>query len=238
MQKAEISAAPQRIAVVLQNASTGGWRYTCRLLEGMRQVDPQLSITAYLGRRLRKVCERESPGQVIGRMGIDVRSLPWIKPINQRSRWKRVVGKLRQGASCLSYRRWVADLDAHDLVFFAWPFGIECPPCTKPMVFVPHDFNYTHFMGSFVESVSASRAGRAQHARWLARAWPVVSSQFIADELKRTFPHYTSPVRVIPLSQLGSQQEMRRSEADAMVAAMGVQGDYLLCLNNISAHKN
>ncbi|WP_168164211.1 glycosyltransferase [Pirellula sp. SH-Sr6A] len=151
---------------------------------------------------------------------------------------KLVVSKLRTLLSSTSYCRWIEELNRCDAVFFAWPYGIECPPCKAPVAFIPHDFNYTHFVGTFVESPASVASLRSQHKLWLERAHPIVSTQFIADELMRTFPEYVSPPRVVRLSQLGPMESMNHDEASKIVQRLGISGDYLLSLNNISAHKN
>ncbi len=226
------------IAIVLQNASTGGWRFTCRLIEGLRATRPELKLTAYLGNKLKAIGEQRAPQNILAGLGVDVRPLPRLKGIDRRSPMRLAWSRLRYGTNYLGYRRWCSSVREHDLLFFAWPFGIECPDIDRPMAFIPHDFNYTHFTGMFVDSLDAGRAMRSQHQRWLERARPVVSSQFIADDLKRAFLSYRYEPRIIPLSRLANDEPIPHSEAIQLVRGMGVDGDYLLCLNNGSAHKN
>lgn len=228
----------KRLAVVLQNASTGGWRYTERLLEGLRLARPDCEVIVYIGRSVKSVCEHESPAEVLSRLGVHVKPVPWLQPVRNRSGMKLLASKIRTVLNGPSYRRWIEELNLCDAVFFAWPYGIECPPCKAPVAFIPHDFNYTHFVGTFVENPASVASLRSQHKRWLERAHPIVSTQFIADELMRTFPNNPSPSKVIRLSHLSRIESLKRDEAWNLVQQLGIMDDYLLSLNNISAHKN
>jgi glycosyltransferase involved in cell wall biosynthesis len=134
--------------------------------------------------------------------------------------------------------RWAREVEQHDVAFFAWPYGIDVPKLSLPMAFIPHDLNYTHFVGAFVDSPSSWHHTRALHAEWLRRAHPVVSSQGIADELRNEFPLSQTPTEVIPISHLSSRGKLDDATAREIVQGLGVQNKYVLCLNNVSAHKN
>lgn len=83
----------------------------------------------------------------------------------------------------------------HDVVYFPYPYHMGCPRVETPMVITPHDFGFWHFerstrrylkrlqhdMGDFVEASSLI----------------VVSSEFIANEVKGFFPAAAGKVRVV-----------------------------------------
>lgn len=228
----------RRMAIILQNTSTGGWRYTLRLIEGLKQARPDCELTIYLGRSVKKVCGDEAPRQILASLSVMVKPMPWL-PVNRaRSGLRNLVNKVRTTWHARAYRRWVQELNSFDSILFAWPFGIDCPDCTTPVVFIPHDFNYTHFTGSFVQSMADSQILRQQHAKWLNHAYPIVSTEFIANELKRTFPEYPYVPKVIRLSRLGNTDSISTVECMHIVRGLGITGDYILSLNNLSAHKN
>lgn len=234
----ESSIPVKKLAIVLQHASTGGWRYTKRLIEGLRQARPECEIVVYVGKALKHLCGEQSLQSVFSDLSVGVKAVPWLRPVRDRSGFNRIASRIRSGLTYLPYRLWVDDLNKFDATFFAWPYGIECPPCSTPVAFIPHDFNYSHFVGTFIESPRTIASLRRQHQLWLERAHPIVSTQFIADELSRTFPGYHGSAKVIRLAQLGQMDSLKRDEALAIVERLGIVGDYLLCLNNISAHKN
>lgn len=235
-----MSAAPhvRRIAIVLQHASTGGWRYTCRLVEGLRQARPECEVTVYLGRAVNKVCGLETPHKTLTELSAKVKPAPWLKSMRERSGLRKVVNRIRLVLNASHYRKWLEQLNTFDTVLFAWPYGIECPDCTSPIAFVPHDFFYTHFIGSFIESPANCQSLRRQHSRWLERAHPIVSTEFIAEELKRTFPEYQGSTKVVRVSHLGSRETLPRDGALQIVKGLGIEGDFILSLNNLSPHKN
>jgi len=164
--------------------------------------------------------------------------MPTIKSDASGKSLRTSIRKLRQALGYFQYRRWINELNMQDVVLFAWPFGVECPDIQIPIAFVPHDFNYTHFVGSFVETPRSTQSLYKQHRRWLSKAFPIVSSNFIAQDLKRAFPEFHGQPRVIPLSHLGNLVSMSKFEAKSTVGFLGIKGDYILCLNNISVHKN
>lgn len=231
-------AAISSLGIVLQTASTGGWRYANRLIEGIRQVRPEMRITAYMRASLKSVCEKDSPSAGLQELGVEVKSLPYVRSLVHQSASKRWIGNLRRTFARKTFRRWQQELNSHSLVFFAWPFGIDCPAISTPISFIPHDFNYTHFTGGVALGPTYTQVQLKQHAEWLRRAQPIVSAQFMADELQQTFPEYHGRVPVIPLSCLGQDTRMSDSQADQIVRGLGVQRPYILSLNNNSPHKN
>jgi glycosyltransferase involved in cell wall biosynthesis len=125
-------------------------------------------------------------------------------------------------------------------VHFAWPYDIDPPALATPMTFIPHDFTYTHEFGVANYRQHAWIAIREAHERWLASDTPVVSSAFIAGELRRAFPAFRGDVHVIYLSSLNPLpaagiepaivEELRRKHS--------LPACFMLCANNIMPHKN
>ncbi len=115
---------------------------------------------------------------------------------------------------------------------------LECPQLQCPIVFIPHDFNYLHFAGSWSMTLEASQRQQEMHAQWLRRATPIVSSRFISNELTTNFPECPKPVEVIPLARLSQEQRLPDENAKTIVESLGVRGEYILSPNNVSHHKN
>lgn len=239
------SPSLRKIAIVLQTASTGGWRYVRRLAEGLRGVDPHLEITCYLGPQVDAVFASDRPRESLQAMQVSV--LDWRDPTppgeprkgHGVKRWLQH-RKQRQERRDQNerYDQFIAELDKHDVVFFAWPYFMASPVLKTAMAFIPHDFNYAHFTGLFIATRPAYESLLVQHEYWLRIAHPVVSSPFIAGELKRVFPQSNRDPRVIYLSRLGSHPPVEPLRAKQIVADLGVEGDYILNLNNITPHKN
>jgi glycosyltransferase involved in cell wall biosynthesis len=228
-----------KLAVVLQHGSTGARRYAYRLIEGLCEARPNLEISLYLGQKvlsLKSECDHSGIQQLSDR--VRVRSVPSLKATSRRSPLKQIVGVAGKVARLVRYRRWISEMEQHDVAFFAWPYGIELPRLTIPVAFIPHDLNYTHFVGNYVDRPKSLQETRDQHWHWLTHAHSVVSCEFIADELQRTFPQIANRSKVIPISHLSSAGAMSMESALAIVHRLGIEGKFVLCLNNVSAHKN
>lgn len=239
------------IGIVCQKASTGGWRYTLMLACALKRLASRPRVTVHCQAR------RLPPGglETLESAGVEVVRLP--KPPAMTSPWppspKRFVGlkAVDQGLHVLRRcwtettragrgRRLARAVADHDVVHFAWPYDLDPPAVTVPMSFIPHDFIHTHDFGVANYGQRAWIATRQAHERWLASAAPIVSSDFIAHELRRTFPGYAGPVDVVYLSSLypapaagidpRAVAEMRRR--------FGLPKRYILCPNNIMPHKN
>lgn len=227
----------QKLAVVLQCASTGGWRYVMRLLEGLRNQRPELEITCYLGAPVQVTFAADRPGEFLTQLGIRVASWPELPEAPPVGKF-RPVRKWRYQKSQSNYQQWLKHLDDYNVVFFAWPYWLQCPETNAKVVFIPHDFNYLHFMGAFNVTPSDAARQKRLHEDWLQRGTPIVSTQFIADELHRGFPDSTVIPRVVPLARLSDQAQLGSDESVNLIRGLGIEGDYLLSVNNTAYHKN
>lgn len=225
-----------KLAIVLQCASTGGWRYCLRLAQGLTRQRPDLEVTCYLGPQVLTTFADDEPQLRLANAGVGYASWPELpeRPAKKR-RWVR---EFKYQQAHKKFDQWLKHFDQYDLVFFAWPYLLECPETSARVAFIPHDFNYLHFMGTFNMAPQDARRQHAQHARWLQRGTPIVSTNFIADELQRAFPEFQERPRVIPLARLSDQSQLPPETAARIVRELGIEGDYLLSVNNISHHKN
>lgn len=239
------------IGIVCQKASTGGWRYALMLACALKRQSSRSRVTVhYRARRL-------PPGGLaaLQSAGVEVARLP--RPPMPCSPWpikpKRFVGlkAVDKGFNVLR-QRWkeatrghrshslARSLAHHDVVHFAWPYDLDPPPLTVPMSFIPHDFIYTHEFGVANYQQRDWLATRQAHERWLASATPIVSSDFIAGELQRTFPEYRRPLDVVYLSSLNPMPETGIAPAvvEEVRRRFELPARFILCPNNVMPHKN
>jgi glycosyltransferase involved in cell wall biosynthesis len=239
------------IGIVCQKASTGGWRYALMLACALKRQSSRSRVTVhYRARRL-------PPGGLatLQSAGVEVARLPRL-PL-QRSPWpltpKRFTGLKAIDKGCNFLRqRWkeatrghrshslARSLAYHDVVHFAWPYDLDPPPLTVPMSFIPHDFIYTHEFGVANYQQRDWLATRQAHERWLASATPIVSSDFIAGELQRTFPESRRPLDVVYLSSLNPMPETGIAPAvvEEVRRRFELPARFMLCPNNVMPHKN
>lgn len=238
------------IGIVSSHASTGGWRYVFLLARGLKETDPQAAITVYHG------TERVSSVKAddFARHGVRFESLsalpapeppPELKgsafSTGSASLYRRMRSLMRQWRDGRRGQIAARSLGRHDVVHFAWPFGIAPPVLDVPMTFIPHDFIYTHEFGLGGDGQAQWLFMRHNHRRWLDRATPVVSSDFIAAELRRSFPEYSGPVHVVRLPYLNPPPASRYADTAHFCKFAGersLPNRFILCPNNVTLHKN
>ncbi|MEZ6136344.1 MAG: glycosyltransferase [Pirellulaceae bacterium] len=235
----------QALAIVLQTASTGGWRYVRQLVAGLRAVAPELNITCYLGAQVQQVFADERPEDCLRMLGAEVRT--WVDPDfvrgpSQRRGLSRFVDEVKTKRKRRQARRLHAhlidELNTFDLVFFAWPYFLDCPPLQTQMAFIPHDFNYTHFMGSFITS-ARNLCRTAPTTRGLASREPGPWSLRISllEKLSEYSQRWTAFQKSSTCRVWDPTRPLRQVVA-RVVSELGLAGRYLLNLNNITPHKN
>lgn len=123
-----------------------------------------------------------------------------------------------------------------DVVYFSYPYLLDAPRLPMPMVSTPHDFNYKRFetLGPVLRAqIERQMPGWLRACRRL-----VVSSEFIAGEVRHFYPEFMDKVSVI---RLGIPQA-RRVPTEAEVAAyrerLGLPAQFLLTSGWIIPHKN
>jgi glycosyltransferase involved in cell wall biosynthesis len=235
------------LGIVCQRASTGGWRYTLMLAGAIRRLDTRTSITIYHGNELPSSAAEEiraadvmarhlptfsTPRHGVHKRRCGIRAVD--RPLNAiREAYKASLNRKRMA-------KFVQCLNRHDLVHFTWPYGIEPPSVAVPMSFIPHDFIYAHEFGTPLYTQEQWLTTRRLQQRWLDVATPVVSSAFIASELRRTFPGHVDPVEVIYLSTLNPPVARAGIEPNdaADLRRLHAPDRYILCPNNLNPHKN
>jgi len=127
-------------------------------------------------------------------------------------------------------------LDGYDVVYLAWPYFIEPPAVTAPVVATFHDFNFKHGFGNFSESMLAD-AERDMLAWLESPVQPVSSTRFIADELRAFYPTHHREPAIVFLSSF-AVHDPGPSEVRAVREKYGLPQDYVICPSNTSPHKN
>lgn len=129
-----------------------------------------------------------------------------------------------------------------DVLFFPWPFLMECPDIAQPAVGIFHDFNFRYYFGGTpVFSVSQTGLLEREMPRWLNRVMPALSTRFMKSELEKFYPSARQVpfARVIPLPVLSAPASAPSPVADAdEVRRMGIDRKYVLCPTHLCGHKN
>jgi len=123
-----------------------------------------------------------------------------------------------------------------DVVYFSYPYLMECPQLPMPMVATPHDFNYKRF--NTLGPATRAQIDR-QMSEWFSRCRQlVVSSEFMASELRYFYPEFASKVRVVRLGIPGGTRIPTKVEVEAYRQRIGLPQQFLLTVGWIVPHKN
>lgn len=122
-----------------------------------------------------------------------------------------------------------------DLVYFSYPYFMDYPRLTMPMVATPHDFNYWRFRDSKPQAfaqVSHQMTGWLSACRVL-----VVSSNFIEDELGSLYPDFEHKARVIRLG-IPMGGAVTPTDVEHLRKRLRLPDRFLLTSGWIVPHKN
>ena len=144
--------------------------------------------------------------------------------------WKAYVGDTRA---------WIEEYvekNDFDLVYFSYPFYLDPPRLTVPMVATPHDFIYKHKLST---TPALYRVLDSQMPKWLdACSQVVVSSQFVADEMGRFYPAWAHKARVIRLGIPSAERIPTDQEVGEFRERNGLPEQFILVVGWIVEHKN
>lgn len=149
------------------------------------------------------------------------------------------VGNLRMRGLAGEVKAWIENYcrrNRLDLVYFSYPYLMDCPSLQNPMVVTPHDFNYKH-LTTFDEQARALID--RQTPEWLHRSRSlVVSSEFVAAELYAFYPEVGNKVRIIRPGIPESRRKPSSDEISAYSQRAGLPERFILTTGWIVPHKN
>jgi glycosyltransferase involved in cell wall biosynthesis len=165
--------------------------------------------------------------RVLARPAVQARAFRWARRHVERMVVRRVLAALQA-------RELRALANQHDLVYVPWPHGYARPEIARPLVCTVQDtmlLDYPEILGG----AAAEREARSI-CEWISgSAACAVSSQNTKNALVRRFGRIAMGVRVIPHAVMPRDLS---SIAQAALIGPDVPARYILCLANISPHKN
>jgi glycosyltransferase involved in cell wall biosynthesis len=226
-----------KLGVVVQAGSTGAWRYTERLIDGLLQGDHVNGITIFFTTHyLHEIAT------TLKRWPSRVQTIHLAPPKNYtrikcvRLLQKKIERELQIETPSDKNRK---HLERCDVLFYPWPYYETAPTIDKPIVFIPHDLTYTRNFGTTLAGPTLAEFQWQfdLHKTWFDKATCIVSSSFVRSEIRRLFGDHQSP-EVIPLSRFSAIGRLPENQAFERIRRIGIKGRYLLCVNNLCAHKN
>lgn len=124
----------------------------------------------------------------------------------------------------------------HDVVYFPYPYHLSCPRVQAPTVITPHDFGFWHFERSTRRYLR--RMQRDMKAFVESSSLIVVSTEFIASEVRAFFPAAAGKVKVVAA---GIPRGERRPGVEDLVACrekFDLPERYVMNVGWIFEHKN
>lgn len=222
----------KKIAVVLPTCSVGGAKYLYLLLQAILKLKPNYQIK--LWHDFKNDYAKDLIIDKLSPLGVE------FKVFNSRNSAKNFFSKLQSLIKVKNSFKDVSkkELKDFDLLFCPWPYDFNCPKVDIPMICVPHDFNYTHHFGLPVYSNEQASMLKMQHKVWFDKTTPIVSTNFMARELRNVFPELKKEIPVIHLSALNDFEKLEDNSVNKILTGFGVNFEYVLCANNTCSHKN
>ena len=244
-----------KIAFVNPWASTGTAKYLYYLSKAIKQLNPAHEITMFYNYLHSSPPEFLTGLVAIGVKVINLQGLESTiyhpkqkfknEALNQlynKFRKLRVAQKKRLKLQKLFKKNSFTEyLNEFDIVHYPWPAFQEVPKISKPLFFIPHDFIYRHHFGSALYAREDAIKLHACYTQFLgSNAIPIVSSNYIADEFKQTFPQHAESINVVYLSSFNEFQPVEKECVASVLTQFGINPDtpYVLFANNASLHKN
>lgn len=151
----------------------------------------------------------------------------------------RSVGPECWRAYCGESRAWIEHFcrrNRFDVVYFSYPFYLEPPRLNIPLVSTPHDFTFKHGLST---TNAISRMLDRQTKRWLeACSQVVVSSEFIANDLRRFYPEWKHKARVIRLGIPSAEHLPTPDEVETFRRNKALPERFIMTAGWMVEHKN
>ena len=241
-----------KIAVIDHIGNPGGGSRVVRaLLPAIKTVRPDIDIT-FFGNKNNII--RENLSEEFSDFNIKIRCLTSanlkIKGIFGikgsdfvisviQERYNKALSVLPPFLSGETHKEIERLVTSYDLAFFTWPYFLSCPKLNCPMIGIFHDFNYKYyFSGSHVLNRNQINMLNRDMPIWLSRSIPVVSTYFMASEIKKFYPEWADKVRIVHLAPFTRGTIINTDESIKTIQRLGLKKKYVLCPTNICSHKN
>lgn len=238
-----------KIAVIDHFLNPGaGARINRALLPAMKRIQPHLDVTFF---GTAHGIKRECLDEIAASCGIKVKTLKstalkgkdFFKIKGSRFVISLLQSKLSKWDVFLPFylsgqvhKEIESLVKGFDLAFFVWPYHLECPKLDCPMAGIFHDFNYKYYFSSNVSTPWMTQSLNAHIPELLAHFTPIVTSQFVADELKKFYPQYADKTKIIPLIPMCEKIDFQ--DAQRIVEKFKIGKRFLLYPTNTASHKN
>ena len=240
-----------KIAVIDQITNPGGGARVVRaLLPAMKKQRPDLDITFFANphgirrENLNEVAESHqikivplSSTKIAGKDYFNIRGSRQVIKLVQ-SKCNKLRPLLPVTLSGAIHQELEQKVKGFDVAFFSWPFHLECPDLQCPMVGTFHDFNYKYYFSSQCNSTWTLEGLNRNVPLLMARSIPIVSTQFMFEELQKFYPQHAHKAKVIPIAPMSKAGAVNIAKGTKILEKLNIRNRYLLYPTNIVSHKN
>lgn len=144
---------------------------------------------------------------------------------------------IREAAGDISLSvKQLLDHNEFDVIYFAWPYWLECPQIKTPIVATPHDLNYKM---SDTLSADVRLVMERQMPVWLDRSFRlVVSAEFIKRQLVEHYPSVLNKVEVVRPGVPCRHYEAKEEDLKKIAKKFSLPDRFVLTVGWLTAHKN
>jgi glycosyltransferase involved in cell wall biosynthesis len=217
----------------------GGVRYEKALLLALKKnfVDVEIDYYGNVER-----LEKEHVRELYKENGIRCISFllhKQIKKSKKRFFLKRILRLVKMLRYNYKYTATIQKINNnYDIAFFPWPYGFFCPEITIPMVCVPHDMNFRYFFGQRIFKVEEVRKNNNNLRLFFKKSTVVVSSNFMAMEIKRFYREYVRDIFVVHLAPFSFLSKFEENKVNKVLEKFSINYKYIIAPTNTTYHKN
>ncbi len=226
----------------------GGARIIRALLPAMRKVQPNLDMTFFgtpYGIQRERLHEVTIPNQIkvktlkstilSGKDLFNIKGSRFVISLLQTKlgKWAHFFPHFLSGKI---HKELESVVQGFDIAFFPWPFHLECPNLECPMVGIFQDFNYKYYFSSNVSTPWITRSLNVHIPNLLTHFTPLVTSHFVADELRKFYPQHSKNVKVVPIAPMGERIDAQMVKKT--LNKFQIKKKFILYPTNTASHKN
>jgi len=234
-----------KIALFDQKSNVGGGeRYTKKLLENFSNEDHNLKIDYFgysktINKNKYKFLNKDINFYSLKSLELRTSGILNINKSNKlisfiQDKLKNYTRHLPSYISGNLKNEMEKKLKNYDVIFFLWPYFLECPDIKARKVIILHDLNFKYyFSGQSTFDLKKINILNKNLIKWVNNSDVIVTSNFMKKEFFKFFPNFNNKIKVIRMGSFGDLKEMKIYKKYNFLKT-----PYILCPSSTLGHKN
>ena len=223
-----------KIAVIHNEGSVGSWRWVCAVFGAVKKYYPETKITVFCRKNV--ACPKDIMN-VMQDLGFTISEVNFKKMKFINKKHNNIFAKLIDRFKRRKERQFIDTVNKNfDLAFNTWFYDTEVINFDIPY------FIFTHYFGHHVGNVynrSWWKDVRDRLQRYFhAGAIPCVTTNYVANELRRTFPEYSGDIHQVSVVVNNNMKQLSQPDVNKIMSGFEIKDDYILLATNNMHHKN